>query len=129
METVKIAIVGSRDITNYAMLEKILNSVIRDKSRVCIVSGGARGVDALAKRYAKMNGTKYKEFPANWDLYGKKAGAIRNSQIVEYSDAVIAFWDGKSKGTKDTINKTVKAGKLFKIYDQSGELRNITWRA
>jgi hypothetical protein len=69
-----------------------------------IVSGGERGADALAKRYAEEYGHAYKEFPADRETHGNRAGFLRNEQIIQYSDCCIAFWDGKSRGTKLTID-------------------------
>lgn len=97
----KVIIAGSRHFNDYTFFcEKIFDSgFIMDK----IVSGGARGTDALAKRYAKDAGKKIKTFKADWEQYGKAAGPIRNQQMAEYGDCLIAFWNGKSRGTKNMI--------------------------
>ena len=75
-----------------------------------IVSGTARGVDQLGERYALERGLKLKKFPANWDKYGRKAGYLRNKEMAEYARILIAFWDGKSKGTKHMIDLAQKYG-------------------
>jgi hypothetical protein len=75
-----------------------------------IVSGGARGVDALGKRYAEENGLLYTEFPAEWDKYGKSAGYKRNVLIVDHAEYLLAFWDQKSPGTKHSIDLAKKKG-------------------
>lgn len=80
-----------------------------DQLDVEIVSGGARGVDTAAKNEALDWGLAYKEFPADWNARGRGAGFARNQLIVNYADRVVAFWDGVSPGTKDTIDRALKA--------------------
>jgi hypothetical protein len=82
---------------------------------ILIVSGGARGADSLAERYARECGFYFTAIPAMWDLYGKRAGIMRNSEIVESADLVVAFWDGESKGTADTIEKAQLVGKDLRV--------------
>lgn len=99
----KVIIAGSRDFNNYTLLKNncdILLSIT--KENIEIVSGGARGADSLGERYAHENNLQLKIFPANWNL-GKHAGFLRNKEMADYADALIAFWDGKSKGTKMMI--------------------------
>jgi hypothetical protein len=108
----KIAIVGSRAFSDYELMEKWIPALIPQKEAITeIVSGGARGADSLAERYARKHEIPLKVFPANWNLYGKSAGFMRNAEIVAYCDRVIAFWDGFSHGTQDTMNKARIAGK------------------
>lgn len=64
---------------------------------------------------AAAHGLPYKEFPADWEAHGKRAGFIRNQQIVNYADRVVAFWDGESKGTKSTIDMALKAKKRLDV--------------
>ncbi len=76
-----------------------------------IVSGGAQGVDFLAELYAKKKSLKFTEFKADWDKLGKRAGFVRNTQMADYADRLIAIWDGKSRGTLhmiDTMNNRDK---------------------
>ncbi len=80
-----------------------------------IVSGGARGVDTFAALYARKNGIKMTEFMPDYSRYGKGAPIRRNIQIAEYADAVIAFWDGKSRGTKNTIELFKNLGKPITV--------------
>lgn len=75
-----------------------------------IVSGGANGADRLGEEYAKANGIPVKQFPARWDLYGNKAGPLRNAEMAAYADALIAFWDGKSAGTRNMIERARRKG-------------------
>lgn len=103
----KVAIIGSRD---YPDMEEV-RSYIRALSDCEIVSGGARGVDLVAETEARRLGIPVKIFHADWDTYGKRAGAVRNQQIVDYSDHIIAFWDGASKGAKITIDMAEKSKK------------------
>lgn len=93
----KIAIVGSRGITSLDLTPYLEGC---DE----IVSGGARGVDSIAARYARSHGLKLTEFLPDYDKYGRGAPIVRNRSIVNYADKVIAFWDGKSRGTMYTIN-------------------------
>ncbi|MBA4319413.1 MAG: hypothetical protein C0412_13515 [Flavobacterium sp.] len=79
-----------------------------------IISGGARGADTLAVKAAIECGLPFREYPAEWDKYGKKAGVLRNSLMleVEKPDLVVAFCDDiqKTKGTKDTVTKAMARG-------------------
>ena len=100
----RIAIIGSRGIEQ-ADIGKYVSS---DDE---IVSGGAKGVDSIAAEYAKAKGLKLVEFKPKYQLYGRAAPLKRNEEIVNYADKVIAFWDGKSKGTKYVINYAEKVGK------------------
>lgn len=100
-----IAVVGSRNIKSESQIFAEL-----DKYEIsCIVSGGAKGVDTIAEKYAQANNIPTKIFKPEYDKYHfKQAPLMRNLQIVESSDTVIAFWDGKSKGTLFTINEAKK---------------------
>jgi hypothetical protein len=110
----KLAIVGSRGFTDYETFCIFISDYIT-KEVDTIVSGGARGADYLAKKYAKEHQLKYIEIPAQWDKYGKSAGYRRNAAIVNLSDFVVAFWDGQSRGTKHTIDLSNKSGKPLEI--------------
>ncbi len=106
----RVAVIGSRNITNFD-LSKFL-----PESTTEIVSGGARGVDTLARKYAKDNGLKLTEFLPEYDKYGKSAPLRRNISIIENSDMVLAFWDGKSRGTRFVIDNCNKRGVPVKIF-------------
>lgn len=99
----KIIIAGGRDFNNYKLLSNSCYEHILYRD-VEIVSGTARGADKLGEKFAKEYGLKLTKFPANWNKYGKSAGYLRNKQMAEYADELIAFWNGKSKGTKHMIN-------------------------
>ena len=70
----------------------------------CILSGGARGADQLGEEYARRRGVALSLFPADWDRFGKKAGYIRNHQMAQRAERLVAFWDGASRGTKHMID-------------------------
>ena len=75
-----------------------------------IVSGCARGADTLGKKYANDHNIPVKKFPAEWNKYGRSAGYIRNTEMADYADILVAFWDGKSLGTKHMIDTATKKG-------------------
>jgi len=101
----KVIIAGGRNFTDFDFLKKWCDYYLSNHSgEIEIVSGGATGVDALGERYAIDKVYKLKIIPANWDL-GKKAGRLRNKQMAEYADCLLAFWDGTSKGTKNMIEQ------------------------
>jgi len=108
----KVAVVGSRTFIDYTLLKSILDKIDID----LIISGGARGADKLAERYALEKKIETKIFYPEWDKFGKAAGFIRNRDIVQEADHVIAFWDGESKGTLSSINLAKEFGKKLSIY-------------
>lgn len=102
----KLIVAGSRTFTDYTFLRDYLDRLlinVRKDSEIEIVSGHARGADSLGERYAQERGYALKIFPAEWDTYGKLAGFRRNTQMAEYADALVAFHDGESRGTKHMI--------------------------
>ena len=117
----KLAIAGSRTFNNYELLEVWIDSITsmqfgREDS-IVIVSGGAKGADSLAFQYAENHKLEMRVYPAEWNKYGKSAGFIRNQTIVDNCDFLLAFWNGESRGTADTIEKAKKAMKpTFIIY-------------
>lgn len=105
--TFKVIIAGGRDFFDYNLLREKVNNILIEKRathKIVIVSGCARGADTLGMRYASENIFDVEEYPAEWDKYGKKAGYMRNIEMAENANALIAFWDGKSKGTKHMID-------------------------
>ena len=100
----KVIIAGSRSFQNYAVLKEYADYKLSNiQDEIEIVSGGAKGADALGERYAKEKGYSLKTFPANWERFGKAAGYMRNVEMAKYADALLAFWDGKSHGTMHMI--------------------------
>ena len=115
----KIAIVGSRGFSDKDFIQGLTYKLIRDGELTEFISGGARGVDTWAQEIAEDFELKKTIFKPDWDKYGKQAGYLRNELIVKEADMVLAFWDGKSKGTKHSINLAIKAGKPLNIYIRS----------
>ena len=103
----KVAVIGSRTFDKYESVYNILSKLKITE----IISGGAKGADSLAERYAKENNIPTKIFLPDWETYGKKAGFLRNTQIIEECEMVVAFWDGTSKGCADSIEKAKKTNK------------------
>lgn len=104
--SLKVVVAGSRSIYDY---EKVRRAIEESGFEIDeIVSGTAKGVDKLGEAYAKENDIPVKRFPADWSKHGKKAGAIRNEEMAEYADALVAVWDGDSSGTKIMIDKAEK---------------------
>lgn len=113
-----IAIVGSRKFTDYEFLKSEIEKFISEKSLddVVIVSGGAKGADSLAEKFADENEYETLIFLPEWEKFGRDACHLRNTQIIENADVVFAFWDGISTGTKDSIDKAEKLGKSLRIH-------------
>lgn len=111
-----IAIVGGRDFNDYELLKKTLNNYIENKSFLgAIVSGGAKGTDTLAEKYAEELGVEMIIFRPDYKKFGRLAALHRNTEIIEASDIVFAFWDGKSRGTLDSVTKAKKLEKKLFI--------------
>ena len=111
----KVIIAGGRNFRDYDKLKESCDNILVNQKEVQIVSGTAAGADTLGERYAQEKGYEVKKFPAQWDLYGKSAGYKRNQQMAEYADGLIAFWDGKSKGTKHMIDIANKMGLKVRV--------------
>lgn len=112
----KVIIAGGRNFNDYDFLcKKVDEILVWNYIDIEIVSGTANGTDKLGERYALEWGFPVKQFPSNWDLHGKSAGYLRNSEMAKYSDLLIAFWDGKSKGTKHMIDLAKKGGLIVEI--------------
>ena len=106
----KVAVIGSRNLF-VRDLSKYLPEGVTE-----IVSGGAKGVDTSAKEYANANGIPLKEFLPNYAAFGKNAPLVRNIEIIEYADVVLAFWDGKSRGTSFVIDNCKKKNIPVKVF-------------
>lgn len=111
-----VGIVGSRGFTDEAFMEQMVEDAVGIENIDCIVSGGAKGADSLGERLAIKHNIPTIIYKPNWLKYGKSAGMIRNKEIVEASDVVIAFWDGESKGTMNTIQTCMKQGVTHHIF-------------
>lgn len=115
----KLIIAGSRSFNNYKLLkqevEKYIVELGVDINDVIVVSGGARGADTLGEMFALENLLKIEYYTALWERYGKQAGYKRNVEMGDNADALIAFWDGESKGTLHMINYMKALNKPVKI--------------
>jgi predicted Rossmann fold nucleotide-binding protein DprA/Smf involved in DNA uptake len=108
----RIGIVGSRD---YPDLEEVWDFVDTLPAGTVVVSGGARGVDREAEEAARARGLAVLVFHADWRRYGPAAGPIRNAKIAGAVDRLVAFWDGESSGTMNTIQHARLQGKAVEI--------------
>lgn len=120
MDNFKVIIAGSRGFSNYKLLREQCNKFLRDKrktSNIIIVSGHARGADTLGEKYAQDEGFALEIYPAQWKKLGKQAGYRRNEQMAEVADALIAFWDGSSKGTKHMIDIMNEKNLLVRVVE------------
>jgi hypothetical protein len=114
----KVIISGSRSFNDYGFVaDKLDHYLSKYNSELEIVHGGAKGVDTLAKNYALERGIKHVPFVADWYNLGLRAGPVRNREMAEYGDALIAFYDGKTErsGTLDMINAAKEAGLKIRI--------------
>jgi YspA, cpYpsA-related SLOG family len=114
MKEFKLIVAGGRDFDDAEHLSRVLFAMADVEFAdyaVSIVSGMARGADALGYQFAKANHITCYEFPANWNTYGKGAGPMRNKTMGHFSDGLLAFWDGKSKGTAHMITYMKTLGK------------------
>ena len=114
----RIVIAGCRDYNNYEEAKQFIDyclSKIKKENYIIILSGCAKGADALGERYAAENDFKIENYPADWNKLGISAGPKRNEQMAKNCDCVICFWDGKSKGTRSMINYAKQYRKAIKL--------------
>jgi len=118
----KTVIAGSRTINDYLLVKRFIGRVIKyyrvDISEV--VSGGAFGVDQLGEKWARSYGVPVKPFyltNEDWLLFGNRAGIVRNQEMAEYADILIAIWDGKSNGTANMVEEMKKLDKPVYLFD------------
>jgi hypothetical protein len=110
----KVIIAGSRTCVEISHVEEAIKAAGFDITEA--VSGTARGVDTLGERWAQLHGIPIKRIPADWPKYGKRAGFIRNGEMAKYADALIAIWDGESRGTGHMIALTENRGLKVHVY-------------
>ena len=103
----RLAVVGSRDFTDYERLRETIRSFPHVR---IVISGGAKGADRLAERAASELGLECEVHQADWKQFGRGAGPVRNTAIVESADAILAFLMPGSRGTLDTLRKARKKG-------------------
>ena len=110
----KLIIAGSRNIDKHKVMHWLDRNGVDDED-LEIICGMAKGPDLAGKEWASTLPVPVIEFPADWDKYGKKAGYIRNAQMAAYADELLAFWDGKSKGTRNMIEEMLILDKPVKV--------------
>lgn len=112
----RVIVAGSRDFNDYNLLSITLDRLLQNvQEKIVVVCGEARGADTLGKRYAEARGYYVDSYPADWNRYGRKAGYLRNRQMADNADALVAFWDGKSPGTKTMISLARELGLKVRI--------------
>lgn len=134
LKKVRIAVVGSRHYQNKAAIFKVLKSLIRnlDPDDIEIVCGEAAGPDTIGREFAEENNIPVKSFRPDWDnieadgaviktnkhgnKYNARAGFTRNKEMGDYATHVVAFWDNKSKGTKQMIDYAVEKRLVVRIF-------------
>ncbi len=105
----RVIIAGGRDFNNYPGLAKVMDRLLANVTdEIVIICGMAQGADRLGERYGKERGYSIRYFPADWDGKGRGAGFIRNEEMAKNADALVAFWDGQSRGTKHMIETAGK---------------------
>ena len=113
MET-RVIIAGSRGFNDYDLLKRKVTELIDFNDDITIISGTANGADSLGEKFAYEYDLTLVKMPANWTMYGKSAGYIRNEQMAVYASKqngkLITFWDGESKGTSHMIKLARKYG-------------------
>ena len=118
MNTFRVIVAGGRKFNDYPLLENKLNNILSEVCKthtVHIVSGRAFGADELGERYANWNDLPIDSYPAEWDKYGKSAGYKRNALMADNADALVAFWDGKSRGTMHMIDLAKSKGLKIRV--------------
>ena len=106
MEEFRVIIAGGRQFNDYGLLSAKCDGILSQKMMthtIVIISGTARGADTLGEQYARERGFTLRQFPADWNTLGKRAGYVRNCQMADNADALIVFWDGESPGTKNMV--------------------------
>lgn len=113
----KIIVAGGRDFGDGVVAAKAFKDLMESLNSPSfeVVSGGAKGADAMGEHLADYYELPVKVFRAEWKAYGKSAGPIRNEEMAKYADVLLAFWDGQSKGTKHMIKRAINNGLLVKV--------------
>lgn len=117
----KLIVAGSRTFNDYALLKEKMNALLGGRKPDAIVCGEAKGADLLGRKYAEENNIEIDSYPAQWDKYGKQAGYIRNEQMAENANALLAFWDGESAGTKHMIETAKRKGLQVRVIKTKGD--------
>ena len=118
----KVIVAGGRDFNNYNAMDRVLTQYQKSGQFTELVSGDARGADELSIWWAEDKHIPVKHFRPDWDYYGHAAGFIRNLEMGDYGDVLIAFWDEKSKGTGHMIKTMKLKKKKYWVFNYAGEL-------
>jgi len=113
----KLIIAGGREFNDYDLLKKEALEFIGDEKVDTIISGMAPGADTLGVKFAKEFGYDLAEYPADWKAFGRRAGPIRNKIMAHKASHLLAFWNGKSTGTRHMINYGSDCGLAVKVID------------
>lgn len=112
----RVIIAGGRDFNDYPLLKETMDKLLVNiTDEITVLCGQAKGADTLGEQYAKENGYTVSYHPADWEQYGKRAGYLRNEQMAQNADALVAFWNGKSRGTKHMIGLAMHYGLKVRI--------------
>lgn len=113
----KLMVCGSRNIIDVEWIFQQINICVSENNfkDIILVEGEARGVDSISALWARRHGCEVLKYPADWALYGRKAGILRNIDMYNASDFVLILWDGKSNGTNHVISLCKKGNKPYKI--------------
>lgn len=125
----RIIIAGGRDFTDYPLLREKCDRILSHASqsqKIIVVSGTARGADSLGERYAREREYRIEQYPADWKTHGKSAGYIRNCQMAKVGNALIAFWDGQSRGTKNMIEIAQQNGLQVHVIHYSPRVNSLS---
>lgn len=123
----RVIVAGSRTIDDYKTVKRVLTNHFTTGSdrtpladRLVVLSGCADGVDTHAIEWANSLYIDVDRYPAEWDTHGKRAGFIRNQEMAEAADTLVAIWDGDSAGTRDMITRALDEGLETHVYPLSG---------
>ena len=121
----KVIIAGGRDFTNVTVMATTLNNLqdvdhVIEIEKLTLICGMARGADLTAYKLFSEAGLPVEAYPADWDQYGKQAGFIRNIQMADVADMLIAFWDGESRGTAHMIDTARKLNLNVLVFNYEG---------
>ena len=126
----RVIIAGGRDFVNTGWSFPLLDKLLKKYKKVTVLCGEAKGADEVGKYYAIGRGHKVESYPANWEKHGSGAGKIRNVKMAKKARMLIAFWDGKSRGTKHMISiakiRGIKVKVIMYRVTKSGKFREVT---
>ena len=118
MKQFNLIVAGGREFNDATLMANELTMLRRNELadyEVNIVCGNARGADMMGAAYAGYHSLRVIEFPAQWDTFGKSAGYRRNVEMAENAQGLLAFWDGKSRGTKHMIDIATERGLSVRV--------------